>query len=279
MPSFHRRWRRPETSSTASGAISLLDLPTQSAIGIDGHVILLKRDDFVGIISGVPSDHMFHLLTVRPASTTQKETFSTLTCGFVLFPPKKSDWIVARRYDPRTEEVDSTPLDELTTANLNRQVQEGQMQQRVVPYDGILPTLEIETWKTQTSFISEGLLDKRGLCHGDKVVPGCYEDDNCNESNSEAAADGKSLVCPPIPVLDDTSKLKRTSHIGTKRYLAELSPADRTALFMEENPADRAFANVLARYYGNNWKDLLGDIQLSYTMFLHIQCLASMEHW
>lgn len=265
------------TTSTASGAVTLLDLPIQSAVGIDGHIVVLKRDDFVGI-RGVPSDHSFHLLTVRPSSTTQKETLGALTCGFMLFPPKDMGWIVGRRFDPTTEEVGSAPLDELTTVNLIRQVQEGRMQQRVVPYDGILPKSEIERWKTQTKFISDRLLDKRGFSHGDKVVPGCYEDDDNTASDSKAI-DGKSLVYPPVPVLDDTGKLKRTSHVGTKRYLAQLSPADRTALFVNDHRADRAFEDVLTRYYGNSWKELLGDIQLSYSIFLHIQCLASMEHW
>ena len=196
-----------------------------------------------------------------------------------MFPIKDSDWIVARRFDPRTEEVDSEPLDELTTANLVQQFRKGQMQQRAVPYDGILPASEIETWNIQTRFISEGLLTKRGLCHGDKVVPGCYDDDDDDNESEPKDIDGKSLAYPPIPVLDDSSKLKRTSHAGTKRYLAELSPADKTALFVNEHPANVAFTNVLTRYYDNNWKQLLGDIQLSYTMFLHIQCLASMEHW
>jgi A1 cistron-splicing factor AAR2 len=264
-------------SSTANGAVSLLDLPIKSTVGVDGHIIVLKRDDFVGIF-GVPSDNRLHLITARPASTKQQqETFSALTCGFILFPVKESDWIVARRFDRRTEEVGSTPLSELTTANLVKQFRKGQMHQRTVPYEGILSASDIETWNTQTRFICEGLLTKRGLSHGDKVVPGCYEDDS-NDSGQKDV-DGKSLAYPPIPVLDDSSQLKRTSHAGTKRYLAELSPADRTALFVHEHPANVAFTNILTRFYDNNWKQLLGDIQLSYTMFLHIQCLASMEHW
>lgn len=267
----------PTSSSTASGAVALLDLPIQSAVGIDGHVIVLQRNDFVGICA-VLSDHRFHLLTVRPASTTEKQTLSALTCGFVILPPKESNWIVARRYDPKTEEVGAAPLDQLTTANLVKEVQSGRMQQRVVPYSSILSTSEIDNWKMQTNYISERLLNKRGLVHGDKVVPGCYEDEMDTTASSKAL-DGKPLVYPPIPVLDDTNKLKRTSHVGTKRYLAQLSPVDRTALFLDDCPADCAFSDVLTRYYDDSWEELLGDIQLSYTMFLHIQCLASLEHW
>ena len=265
------------TSATANGAVALLDLPLQSTIGLDGHTIVLQRDDFVGVY-GVPSDHCFHLVTVRPASTTQKQTLSALTCGFVILPPRESDWIVARRYDPRTEEVGSAPLDALATTNLVKEVQKGRLQQRAVPYHSILSPSEADFWKTQTNFISQKLLDKRGLDHGDKVVPSCYDDDMDNFASS-TALDGKPLVYPPIPVLDDKSMLKRTSHVGTKRFLARLSPADRTALFLDDHPADRALSNVIARYYDNNWEELLGDIQLSYVMFLHIHCLASLEHW
>lgn len=265
--------------STASGAVALLDLPLRSVVGVDGHVIVLQRDDFVGI-HGFPSDGNFHLVTTRSSAGTaaEKQNLSAITCGFVLLPLKESDWIVARKYNAQTEEVSAAPLDSRTTENLVAQVKRGRMQQRVIPYDSILPESEIEIWKKQTKYISGSLLEKRGLCHGDKVVPGCYEDDD-TETSAAKNVDGKSIEYPPIPVLDDTSKLKRTSHAGTKRYLAQLSPSDRTALFLDDAPSDRAFSDILVRYYDNRWQELLGDIQLSYTMFLHIQCLASLEHW
>ena len=36
---------------------------------------------------------------------------------------------------------------------------------------------------------------------------------------------------------------------------------------------------ILQRYYNQCWQRLLGDIQLSFILFLHFQCFASLEHW
>ena len=266
------------SSSAASGTVVLLALPSQSAVGVDGHIFVLRRDDFVGI-QGVPSDHKFHLITVRAAGSTEAPSHSTLTLGFVLLPPRDSNWIFARRYDAQTEEVSSTPVDDLTCLNLTQQIRLGGVEpQRAIPYHRMLSSSQIDAWKKQTSFVSTRLLDKRSLGHGDKIVPGCYADD-ADASAAPKPVDGKPVYYPPIPYLDNTNKLKRTRHVGTKRYLAQLSPSDRTTLFTDDHPADRALTDILSRYYDNKWEDLLGDIQLSYTLLLHIHCLASLEHW
>jgi len=96
-----------------------------------------------------------------------------------------------------------------------------------------------------------------------------------------------------------------SSHEGTKRYLTSLSPQQRTAFFMNQNhrqnnkqnhlqsdvdmdmnldmdmdtPADKVFHHVLRTYYHNAWQDLMGDLQLSFCVFLSCSCLASLEHW
>ena len=134
-PQRERKTMVSSASSAATGAVALLDLPLRSTVGVDGHVIVLQRNDFVGVY-GVPSDSRFHLFTARASSssTTENQTLSALTCGFVVLPVKESEWIVARKYDPHTEEVGSEPLDSLTTENLVKQVQRGQMQQRLCMY-------------------------------------------------------------------------------------------------------------------------------------------------
>jgi hypothetical protein len=158
------------------------------------------------------------------------------------------------------------------------QIREGGVEpQRAIPYHRILSVSQIDYWKTKTSFVSARLLDKRSLGHGDKIVPGCYADDI--DVAPPKPVDGKPVDYPPIPYLDDANKLRRTRHVGTKRYLAQLSPSDRTTLFLDDHPADRVLTDILSRYYDSKWEDLLGDIQLSYTLLFQIHCLASLEHW
>jgi A1 cistron-splicing factor AAR2 len=118
------------------------------------------------------------------------------------------------------------------------------------------------------------------LSHGIKIVPGAYVD-----ADGAAAAqqdqlmeqanniDGYHLAYPPIPVLGVTP----LKHTGTKRFLLTLSPSERTGVLMGGPLA--ALHRIIAAYYDADWKQLLGDLQMAYVMFLHLQCLTSMEHW
>lgn len=283
--------------NTASGVVALLDLPIGTSVTMDGHALILKRNDFVGfdhvpslVIQPGSSHSIFHVITVRAASAGRTTTNSDsgqqpsfgVTVGFVVMPNSincSAGWIFARRYDPKTEEVSSIPVDKATESNLLQSMLDGQIEpQRVISYDRILKPIEAESWMHQTNYISLSLLKQRGLESGDKIVPGSYEPDNFNEKEKTLQLDGASVSYPPIPFVD-SEVAKKTRHVGTKRYLALLSPHERTALFVSDIPANLVLQHILKQYYSDNWMDLLGDVQLSFVLFLHLQCLSSLEHW
>jgi hypothetical protein len=120
--------------------------------------------------------------------------------------------------------------------------------------------------------------------------------------------DGRSLTYPPIPVIDRKLSLAAhaTKHTGTKRFLSRLHPSERTRLFLlssssststssatatssssssSNNNTNNSSTNfiwlerILCDYYHNSWKALLGDLQLSYLLFLHLGCYSSLDHW
>eukprot|EP00566_Odontella_aurita_P008278 CAMPEP_0113558660 /NCGR_PEP_ID=MMETSP0015_2-20120614/18471_1 /TAXON_ID=2838 /ORGANISM="Odontella" /LENGTH=667 /DNA_ID=CAMNT_0000460223 /DNA_START=270 /DNA_END=2273 /DNA_ORIENTATION=- /assembly_acc=CAM_ASM_000160 len=227
----------------------------------------------------------------------------TPAVGFLLvaesssFSSSPSDgWIFARRYDPRTEEPSSEPVDSLTSGNLLRSVREGRSMgpQRVVPYDRFVGgDAGMESWANGTRWIRPSLLRRRGLASGDKVVPGSYEEDN-DENNMDddrrgggkesESGDGTTPSYPPVPCVDPSSSspghpAKKGVHAGTRRYLSSLSPSRRTALFLDPAPGSKVLSDVLEGEYDGNWRDVVGDVQLSFLLFLHLGCLASFEHW
>jgi hypothetical protein len=279
------------SSSSGCGVVALLNLPVGSALNIDGHAIVLKRDDFVGFdqIPSGDANATFHLITVRSAPRATGDSSSAqptaLTIGLVVVTPENvSDWILARRYDCQTEELSSVAPDRTTTENLLHQVRSRQMEpHRLIPYGQILSAAEIQAWSFQTAFISSRLLQRRGLANGDKIVPGSYDYDDGDAKDlgsSSANADGVAVEYPPIPYIEPESGHHHTQHLGTKRYLSKLPATERTSLFLgPTKPADMVLADVLERYYRREWVDLLGDLQLSYILFLHVHCLASLEHW
>jgi A1 cistron-splicing factor AAR2 len=245
--------------------LAILGLSQGSILSIDGQSIILKTDDFVGI-RDLPMDN-WHFVTVRSSAQ------ASITVGFVVFNTS-----IVRRYDPQTEEVSSTPVDESTFLNLQLQVTNGQLEQhRMIPYNRVVLAEQASLWKAQRSHVSPVLLKLRGLEEGKKIVPGSFEEETPTTQNT-IIVDGASVMYPNIPVAPIRVGNAHT-HTGTKRYLRQLSPSDRTSLLIHENPAGRLVNDVLFRYYQNQWQDLVGDIQLSYLLFLQLQCLGSLENW
>ena len=136
---------------------------------------------------------------------------------------------------------------------------------------------------------------------GAKLIPGAYdgEDDDYPSSSSgkEAAlssntkiVDGRSVQYPPIPVLlPSTSQshhhARTISHAGTKQFMKNLTPAQRTSFFTttdrgQQSASGRlALDHLLITQYDNQYQLLLGDLQLSYLLFQNLHCWASLTHW
>lgn len=182
---------------------------------------------------------------------------------------------------------------------------------RLIPYAGVMRSqAAVTSWRQATSFISIDLLRRRGIPPGTKIVPGTAPPGEKEEvSNVIVAADndddtrlqqqqqqrqvddddGRSPLYPNIPVLGDGSdrldggrarRASSTQHRGTKAFLRALSPTRRTQLLlMEKDPCTTSFLLVLDTVYRGNDHMFLGDVQLSFCLFVHLHCHASWEHW
>ncbi|KAL3920874.1 MAG: hypothetical protein SGILL_003039 [Bacillariaceae sp.] len=227
--------------------------------------------------------------------------------GFVVY--NEDPVRLIRRYDPFTEEVSNQPVDALTSQNLLEQVEQGQVPPtRLLKYDQVVAMMpsqqssggqqqqEENTWKHQTQYINQSnIMELRGLTSGNKIVPGSYDPELEEEETISASSspsnnkphtisddDGKSIDYPPIPVIDTKLSLATHKHAGTKRFLAQLTPNARTQLFVQTDAElQQTILNqvVLKEYYGNSYQALLGDLELSFCLFLYLQCLSSLEHW
>ena len=187
---------------------------------------------------------------------------------------------------------------------------------------------------------SSNILKLRNIRSGDKIVPGTYDDDHNHNggdgsdgnydgrrttttttttgsttkaghqqqpnatTNAVGVVDGRSIHYPPIPVIVDLSnpQLYTHKHSGTRRYLARLTPQERTSFFFRsdnKNDDDNNRRNhetttttttsaattptvldrLLEEYYDGSFESILGDVQLSFIVFINLQCLSSLEHW
>ena len=290
-----------DNNGNGGGLIALLDLPKHSRVGLDGQVIILQHEDFVGI-SNIPvaAATTFHLVTAAAAAAGSKTSNNQnlgMTVGFVVFDTKNPVRLI-RKYNPQTEEVSHETVDDITTNNLLQQVQQGTLPPtRLLPYNQIVTTPQNVNhhWTQTTRYIcSSNILQLRNLHSGDKIVPGAYQEEEQvgDATNTTTTAsvqnDGKSISYPPIPVLDPTKELHKHKHAGTQRFLAKLPPPERTQLFLrQEDKQDQdlpsssstLLQHLLMHYYQNSYQALLGDVQLSFVLFLQLQCLHSLNHW
>ena len=292
--------------------IGLLDFPKGGTFGLDGQNIVLKTDDFLGV-TGVPSD-AFHLVTCKNGHAGDRNSGNTIdtavTVGFLVFESNEEGSNLVRRYDPRTEEVASleqSPVDESTQRNLVQQMKSSNLpSSRVLQYNQVVGCGNInqedhvlspqKVWSEQTRYVHNAssrsgislLRDIRKISTGDKIVPGCYDPENevsTTESNrgntkKQQNEDGKSLVYPPIPVVDPGLSLTKHKHRGTNRFLSKINPKERTRLFLSSTTKDFVWLDiVLKEYYKGSWEALLGDLQLSYILFLYLGCFSSLQHW
>jgi hypothetical protein len=258
----------------------LLDLKKEAIFGIDGQSIALKTDDFLGVCK--LDDREFHLVVARG------QQMSTLTSAFALYQENES---FVRRYDPQTEEMSSQPVDKLTVENLTSQMPNlsSSSSSRVIGYSQIVSDSQAQQWKMQTNYIlPSNILRIRDIASGEKLIPGSFETNedpllptDSDQTHEKANQDGKSFTYPPIPVVDSNVSIWKTKHTGTKRYLHQISPSERTALFMSDSTpiANRLLQDVLQKYYHRSWQAILGDLQLAYISFLYLNCFSSLEHW
>lgn len=129
------------------------------------------------------------------------------------------------------------------------------------------------------------------------------EDATGTTPTSVAEDDGKSATYPAIPVIHSHSRPiasstnnkstyasslspynpptppHHTKHVGTRLFLKDKSPQERTAYFTTAHPPTSILNYLIEMEYDNSSELLLADLQLSYIFFLNLHCFLSWTHW
>jgi len=311
--------------------IALLDLPEQTTIALDsGPSNTLRKSLDAIIVRDIVPVNRFHFLVVRGglqktdsssyhSSVVRSQSVGLHNVGILVLIESSTDmiqtnicdspgWLIARKFDPYTEEVSSLAPNDVTMERIRsildptRQPhKQDNLKAPIINYKSLVEYPESERedngleldmiWSDSlTHYITPELLSRHGLTgHGDKVVPSYFtagdEEDmlktyNAVVDNKERAlVDGISIVYPLIPTID-RKKNNNQKHTATREYLKSLSPDRRTQLlFFEENPGLNIFRHVLDDVYDGKWTLLLGDVQLSFILFLCLGCFQSFEFW
>ncbi|CAM9524789.1 unnamed protein product, partial [Ectocarpus fasciculatus] len=190
--------------------------------------------------------------------------------GFFIKASKND--IIVTSWDPGNEEIVITPLlNEAQLENLRNGVRRGDLNSNLGPY----PLAQHGNWINLSNMITEAVLERADVSVGTLVYPGDVDDD------AHLTAANSGAVKPYFPGLARIARfvpLKELEDDFTKNISA--SP-DVTAEELSRFQMDRSsfLAMAVSAHYNGSLEALLGELQLSFVLFMMIYSYPALEHW
>ena len=195
--------------------------------------------------------------------------------------------VSVRRWDPVEEHIcASDNLSPESIATLIQELRRGDLNNNLGPY----PVAQHHIWLNLSCFIHEKVL-LRANCPAEEII---YPSE---------AHDLASLVIPSSSSKSSTDKFEDKSRKTDKKFILQgnyaqfvnltaaevrlrdqinrtTTPANRpgelTALFIDKS---LLLDDLLENEYDSSWENILGEMQLSFILFLLIFCYDALEHW
>ena len=191
--------------------------------------------------------------------------------GFFITASKND--IIVTSWDPGNEEIVITPLlNEAQLENLRNGVRRGDLNSNLGPY----PLAQHGNWVNLTNMITEAVLERADVSVGTLVYPGDVEDDAHLSAALNAAAvkpyfPGLARIARFVPLKE--LEVEFTKNISVSR--------DMTAEEVSRVQMDRSsfLEMVVSAHYGESLEALLGELQLSFVLFMLIYSYPALEHW
>ncbi|CAI5743492.1 unnamed protein product [Peronospora destructor] len=246
----HKRSNESSVSPSVGGFLVCLGVPSVTEFGVDYEVF-------------------------RTGSKFQGVKFLPLGIHFVLFRSRKQEHgirqgffiniehhaqVVVREWSMEKEEL-GPPRPGLNMEHLERAVLSFQLDSGLGPY----PKQHLKTWQRLSSFISASVLQQCGVEFGAIILPG------------DAVEDASISSKVPAGIAPYFSDLPRTAQFtALQKTRADLSGAARTAYHFDRS---ERLEELIETQFGGDWKRLLGELQLSFLIFLQLSSLAALEQW
>mmetsp|Transcript_36493 Transcript_36493/g.46841 ORF Transcript_36493/g.46841 Transcript_36493/m.46841 type:complete len:593 (+) Transcript_36493:113-1891(+) len=239
-----------------NGHLVLLGIPTGTDLGIDCRVYETGTE-FRGVKLIPPGLH-FVFYGARGGGGRQ---------GFFL-KANPGD-VIVRSWDPSAEDLsEDSGLSDESFENLQQAVHRFELDGSLGPY----PKEEHGTWKSLSKWITEDVLKTTNLKIGSKILPGTddLEDLETNEQQKQV----QNQITPyydglgQIPCFFDVK--------GGKVLDKEMSVEDRTKLNFDKT--ERLLQILQEEFHGDEG-GFLGQVQLSFVLFLQLLSLPALKHW
>jgi A1 cistron-splicing factor AAR2 len=214
------------------------------------------------------------------------------------------------RWDPTAEDLtrgDAT-LPEGSLASLASAVLGGQLDSSLGPY----PAEEAGMWINLSNCITQSVLSRCGVQPGAKISPGTDAGDSeqtvtaaadttaqststDSEQTVTAAADTTAqststatTSAAVVPYFADLARVARFSTMSAPHQTLSSSSSSSSSSAVQSEPAAVTHAHMdrlgqvqelVQRRFNGSWKELLGELQLAFVLFLLLSSLSAFKQW
>jgi A1 cistron-splicing factor AAR2 len=196
--------------------------------------------------------------------------------------------IAVRQWDSREEHIcSSNKLSADSLATLVQQLNSGDLNGNLGPYQ----VAEHHVWLNLSCFIHEGVLLKANCPIGEIIYPSEAHDlETLNIPNSSTKQQKSGNHDQKLRANKFTSPIEGNFARFVKIDACEVKlrdtlyesadhssrARDLTSLYIDKS---LVLNDLVATEYNNNWENILGELQLSFLLFLLVFCYDSLEHW
>ncbi|KAG6622311.1 mRNA splicing factor [Phytophthora cinnamomi] len=243
-----------QSSSSAAAAVGgflvCLDVPAATEFGVD-YEVFRTGSKFQGV--------KFLPLGIHFVVFRSREQEHGIRQGFFVHVERHAQ-VIVREWSLEKEEL-GPPRPSLNVDNLERAVLSFQLDSGLGPY----PKQHLKTWQRLSNFMTPSVLQRSGVEFGAILLPGDAVEDAATSTKAQEGV---------IPYFPDLPRTVRFTALQKTR--ADLSAEARTTYHFDRS---ERLEELIQTDFGGDWKELIGELQLSFLVFLQLSSLAALEQW
>uniref|UniRef100_M4BIW4 AAR2 protein n=1 Tax=Hyaloperonospora arabidopsidis (strain Emoy2) TaxID=559515 RepID=M4BIW4_HYAAE len=239
-----------DKTSAIGGFLVCLNVPEATEFGVD-YEVFRTGSKFQGV--------KFLPLGIHFVLFRSREQEHGIRQGFFIHIERHAQ-VVVREWSFEKEEL-GPPRPGVNVENIERAVLSFQLDSCLGPY----PKQHLKTWQRLSNFISPSVLKHCGVSFGGILLPGDAVEDTSTTSPTQENV---------IPYFPDLPRTVRFTSLRKTR--PDLVAAARTTYHLDRS---ERLEELIEEQYGGDWKSLLGELQLSFLLFLQLSSLAAFEQW
>lgn len=200
--------------------------------------------------------------------------------GFFVDVQASNDLVLAKWDTSKEELTIISDVSEATDRHVREEIRKGSLGLGLGSY----PLQQHNTWLSLSQFITEDIIRKSNCGFGHSIVPGSDNDlidssyKNLSAMRIDAAEEFTDFNCSPsLPRQAQFTNIKSFELQLIERVMAQNSSGVEVTKVMLDKSA--LLLTILNHTHDNNWANLLGELQLSFLLFIMLFSHSGLHQW